>query len=94
MVVMTIGELIMMPTATTYSANLAPPDKRGRYMSIHGMTNGLASGIGPLLGGTLSDTISPQAPWFAGALIAFISVLLFLFLAGSNRKIVKIEKNI
>jgi MFS family permease len=91
MVVMTIGELIMVPTATTFSANLAPADKRGRYMSIHSMTNGVASGIGPLLGGTLSDSISPHAPWFAGASIAFISVLFFMFLAGKYQKTKKLE---
>jgi MFS family permease len=86
MVVMTIGELIMMPTATTYSANLAPPDKRGRYMSIHGMTSGLANGIGPLLGGTLNDSISPHATWYAGSLIALSSVVLFLLQAARKRK--------
>lgn len=86
MVVMTIGELIMMPTATTYSANLAPPDKRGRYMSIHGMTSGLANGIGPLLGGTLNDSISPHATWYAGSIIALSSVVLFLLQAARKRK--------
>jgi MFS family permease len=77
MVVMTIGELIMVPTATTYVANLAPADKRGRYMSIHGMTNGISMGIGPLLGGFLSDSFSPHAPWFFAAGIGLISVLLY-----------------
>ena len=92
MVVMTIGELIMMPTATTYSANLAPPDKRGRYMSIHGMTNGLANGVGPLLGGTLNDSISPHAPWYAGSIIALSSVVLFLLQAAKKRKSDQEEK--
>jgi MFS family permease len=78
MVVMTLGELIMVPTATTYVANLAPPDKRGRYMSIHGMTNGISMGIGPLLGGFLSDSVSPHAPWFFAAFIGSISVVLYL----------------
>lgn len=80
MVVMTIGELVMVPTATTFSANLAPADKRGRYMSVHGMTNGLASATGPLLGGALNDYISPRSPWLAGGLISAISVLLYYFL--------------
>jgi len=93
MVVMTIGELIMMPTATTYSANLAPPDKRGRYMSIHGMTSGLANGVGPLLGGTLNDSISPHAPWYAGSFIALTSVVLFLLQAAKKRKSDQEKKN-
>lgn len=80
MVVMTIGELIMVPTATTFSANLAPADKRGRYMSIHGLTWGVASGIGPLTGGILSDTISPHAPWFAAGAAGFISIFFYFLL--------------
>lgn len=81
MVVMTTGELIMVPTATTFSANLAPEDKRGRYMSIHGMTWGVASGIGPLAGGILSDTISVHAPWFAAGASGFISIFFYFLLA-------------
>ncbi len=80
MVIMTIGELVMVPTATTFSANLAPADKRGRYMSVHGMSNGIASGIGPLLGGTLNDTISPQSPWLAGSFISGLSVIFYYLL--------------
>jgi len=81
MVVMTTGELIMVPTATTLSANLAPQDKRGRYMSIHGMTWGLASGIGPVTGGILSDTISPHAPWFVAGATSFISIIFYFLLS-------------
>ncbi len=81
MVVMTTGELIMVPTATTLSANLAPADKRGRYMSIHGMTWGVANGIGPVTGGILSDTISPHAPWFAAGASGFISIFFYFLLA-------------
>jgi len=71
----------MVPTATTLSANLAPADKRGRYMSIHGMTWGVASGIGPLTGGILSDSISPHAPWFAAGGSGFISIFFYFLLA-------------
>lgn len=85
MVVMTLGELIMVPTATTFSANLAPADKRGRYMSIHGMTWGVASGIGPLAGGILSDTFSPHAPWFAAGAAGFVSIFFYLLLARGLR---------
>lgn len=86
MVVMTLGELIMVPTATTFSANLAPADKRGRYMSIHGLTWGVASGIGPLTGGILSDTISPHAPWFAAGAAGFISIFFYLLLLKDIKK--------
>ncbi len=81
MVVMTIGELILMPTSSTYAANLAPADKRGRYMSLYGLTWGIASGVGPIYGGLLNDTFGPQAIWYGGAVVGFISVAGFLMLS-------------
>jgi len=81
MVVMTIGELMLIPTSNTYTANLAPADMRGRYMSIYGLTHSVAAGIAPLLGGLLSDTIAPRATWIGGGLLGIISILVFLILS-------------
>lgn len=80
MVVMTIGELIISPTATTYTADLAPADMRGRYMSIFGLTWSVASGIAPVFGGFLSDNLGPRSTWIGGGVIGIISVLAFLLL--------------
>ena len=81
MVIMTLGELILIPTAATFTANLAPPDMRGRYMSIYNLTWGLAAGVGPLLGGFLNDIVGPQAIWLGGGLIGLLSVAAFVWLA-------------
>lgn len=87
MVVMTLGELIVVPTASARAANLAPVEMRGRYMSLYGLTWNLASGISPLMGGLLSDTLGPQAPWFGGAVTGALAVLAFgLMQARANRK--------
>ena len=37
-----------MPIAITFTANLAPADMRGRYMSLFSLTWGVAQGIGPV----------------------------------------------
>ena len=86
MVVMTIGELILMPTSSTYAANLAPADKRGRYMSLYGLTWGVASGTGPVFGGFLNDNIGPRAIWFGGAAVGMVSVMGFIFLSRQARR--------
>ncbi|QRN82177.1 MFS transporter [Chloroflexota bacterium] len=87
MVVMTLGELIVVPTASARAANLAPVEMRGRYMSLYGLTWNLASGISPVMGGLLSDTLGPQAPWFGGAVMGVLAVLAFWFLqVRSGRK--------
>ena len=86
MVVMTVGELIMTPTATTYAANLAPAEMRGRYMSLYGLTWGAASGIGPLLGGYLNDNIGPKAIWQGAFLIGLVSAVSFTLLSLLKRE--------
>jgi len=78
MVVMTIGELILMPTVSAFVANLAPADKRGRYMSIYGLTWNVATGTGPLAAGILSDQFGLRAPWIAGIGVGLTSIIAFL----------------
>jgi MFS family permease len=80
MVIMTLGELILIPTATTYVANLAPAEMRGRYMSIYGLTWGIATGIGPVLGGFLHDHLGPTTIWVGAFFIGMISTTGFLLL--------------
>jgi len=74
MVILTFGELILVPTATTYVANRAPADLRGRYMSVYWVTWGLSRAIAPLIGGLLNDHISPRAVWHGGLLLGLLSV--------------------
>lgn len=80
-VVMTIGELILMPTSSAYVANLAPPDMRGRYMSVAGLTWNTSAGIAPVMGGYLSDNIAPVATWYGGFVMGLLGILWFYFLA-------------
>ncbi len=77
MVTMTVGELVVVPRASAYAANLAPVDKRGRYMSLYGLTWNVAAGISPVMGGLISDQLGPRAPWLGGALIGVLAVLAF-----------------
>ena len=65
-VLMTIGELILVPTASKFVADRSPVDLRGRYMSIYWLTQGISRTIAPLYGGWLNDNISPKAIWVGG----------------------------
>jgi MFS family permease len=80
MVIATIGELIMTPTATTLVANMAPADMRGRYMSLYGLTWNVAAGIGPLMGGFLGDNLGAKSTWMGGLVIGIVSVFGFLMM--------------
>lgn len=78
MVILTIGELILQPTAMSVVSKLAPQDLRGRYMSLYGLTMGAARGIGPLIGGLLNDAIAPAAIWYGAMVMAFVSTAIFM----------------
>jgi MFS family permease len=69
MAILTLGELLLVPTATALAANLAPPDMRGRYMGLFGLTWSIGFGIAPVIGGVLNDRVAPVAIWYGGLLM-------------------------
>ena len=84
MVIATIGELIVVPTSTTLTADLAPPEMRGRYMSIYNLTHSLGIGLGPVIGGLLNDHLAPVAIWYGGLTIGMLAVAGFVRMAWSS----------
>ena len=75
MVILTFGELIVVPTASTYVANISPADLRGRYMSVYWLAWGISRAGAPLIGGWLNDNISPHAIWYGGFTIGLVSAI-------------------
>ncbi len=86
MVLLTVGELIMIPTSTTFTANMAPPEMRGRYMGLYALTWGVGIGIGPVLGGYLNDHLAPVAIWYFGLALGLIAAVGFLLLQRGLRR--------
>ncbi len=82
MVILTFGELTLVPTASKFVADIAPADMRGRYMSLYWLAWGFSRAAAPLIGGTLNDRIGPQAIWVGGLLIGLSSVGGLLLLGG------------
>lgn len=86
MVVMSFGELVIVPTSSTFTANLAPAEMRGRYMSIYGLTWAFGQGVGPVLGGLLNDNFGPQAIWWGGMTMGLLSAAGLLLLTWQAAK--------
>ncbi len=81
MVVLSLGELIIVPVGTTFVAGRAPSDLRGRYMSVYWVSWGLSRATAPLIGGFLNDAISPRAVWHGGLVLGLLSTLGLVLLA-------------
>ena len=80
MVILTLGELILIPTASKYVADIAPEDLRGRYMSLYWFGWGVSRTLAPLIGGYLNDNISPRSIWIGGLLFGLTSTFGLIFL--------------
>ena len=85
MVVITFGELLLIPTITTVVANYAPIEQRGRYMSVYWFGWGLARVFSPLIGGFLNDSLSPRSIWIGGLVIGLSSTVGLLLFQRSKR---------
>jgi MFS family permease len=85
MVILTFGELTLVPTASKYVADRAPADLRGRYMSIYWVGWGLARATAPLIGGFLNDAVAPRAIWIGGLTLGLVSAMGMFLLARRDR---------
>jgi len=85
MVILTFGELTIVPTASKYVADIAPADMRGRYMSVYWFGWGLARTLSPLIGGFLNDNLFPRAIWIGGITIGLVSTFGLILLNNQTK---------
>jgi MFS family permease len=76
-VVITIGEMIVVPTSQTLAMGFAPEEKRGRYMGMFGVTWSIPATIGPGAAGLILDNLNPDLLWYIGGALCLVSVLAY-----------------
>ena len=84
-VVVTAGEIVFSPLTLAVVAELAPEERRGRYMGFFELGQTLGMSFGPLLGGILLDSF-PADPWFIWGTIAFVSFVAAVGFRGWGRQ--------
>jgi MFS family permease len=87
--VITLGEMIIVPISQSLAANLAPPDMRGRYMAVYGLSAAIPTTIGPGLAGLILDNFNPNLLWYLGGALCIVSALGFYALhrwLGSQKR--------
>jgi MFS family permease len=87
MVIITFGEMIIMPQGQTLAANFAPEDKRGRYLALFGLSWTIAGAVGPTAAGLIMDNYNPDWVWYAAGIISAIAAAGYylLYLATKER---------
>jgi len=88
-VIITVGEMIVVPTSQTLAAGFARIDMRGRYMAAFGLSLSIPAAIGPVAAGVVLDNYRPNLLWYLSALFCAISAAgfyaLHLKLGGQPR---------
>ncbi|MCC7129646.1 MAG: MFS transporter [Anaerolineae bacterium] len=79
-VLITLGEMIVMPVSQALAANFAPEDMRGRYMAVFGLVWGVPGIIGPVAAGLVMDNFNPNWVWYLGGLLCAAAAVGFLLL--------------
>jgi MFS family permease len=80
MVIITIGEMIGMPTSNVLAASFAPEEMRARYMAVFGLTWTVPSMIGPWAAGLVFDYMEPNYVWYISSVLCVVAILAFVYL--------------
>jgi len=75
--VLTIGEMIALPVNSSFVAELAPENLRGRYMGVMGLSWNTAVGMGPLIGLWIFAR-SPEALWILCGIVGLLAAWIIL----------------
>jgi len=78
-VVMTLGEVLFVPTAVGLVSRMASQDDRGRFLGAYGLVRIVAWSTAPWLGGQLLDEFSarPFAVWGTVAGLALLAAVVY-----------------
>jgi MFS family permease len=79
-VIVTIGEMIIMPTSQALAANFAPEDMRGRYMAFFGLSWSIPSIFGPGAAGLILDNMNPNLLWYVAGILCAVAAISYYFL--------------
>lgn len=80
MAVITVGEMVHIPTSSGLVANLAPEDKRGRYNAFAGLSWGIPNIYSTFLAGLVMDNLDPNLVWISAGCICVVTMIGFLIL--------------
>ena len=86
MVVITIGEMVVAPYSQSIAANLAPEDKRGRYMAVHGWSSIFPMLFGIVGAGAIMDNMDSNILWYLSGILSIVAACGYVFLHLTSKK--------
>lgn len=80
MLIITVGEMIVVPVGQALAARFAPEDMRGRYMAFYGLSFTVPQTVGPWAAGVILDNYNPNWVWYGGGILCAVAVVGFYIL--------------
>lgn len=77
MILITLGEMLVIPTSQALTSLLAPPDMRARYVATERLNWIIAQSLGPLAATAIMDRFDPRWVWYGCSIICAISIISF-----------------
>jgi predicted MFS family arabinose efflux permease len=81
----TVGEMILFPSAAAYFSEISPPSRRGEYLGYYTMTFGLGFTAGPWLGTVVLEQWGAVVLWVLCLPVGFLSAWALSRVAGGER---------
>lgn len=78
--IITVGEMIVVPTSQALVARFAPADMRGRYMATYGLAWTIPQAVGPSAAGLIMDNFNPNWVWYIGGMLLLVAIFGYLLL--------------
>jgi DHA1 family multidrug resistance protein-like MFS transporter len=85
--------VLVTPVAQAYIGDLTPVGKEGKYMNLFFMSFFIGMGLGPYLGGYLTDQFNIKAPFYAMGGLSLLVMVLMLFLVPESSAIKSHDRN-
>jgi MFS family permease len=76
-VVWTFGEMLLMPSMSSYVTDISPADRRGEYMGLYTMAFSLSFTIAPALGTEVLDRFGPATVWIGCLAVGLLGAVIF-----------------
>jgi len=80
MLIITVGEMIVVPVGKALAACFAPEDMRGRSMALYGLSFAVPQTVGPWAAGMILDNYNPNWVWYGGGIPCAVAVVGFYIL--------------
>ena len=77
MILISLGEMLVIPTSQALTALLAPLDMRARYVATERFTWIIAQSLGPLAASAVMDRFDPRWVWYGCSIVCAFSILGF-----------------